>query len=189
MALGATLTAVDPCHAHSQSSFRTLSHSNSRRKPASTVERPISRHKGRNRPHRKRVEPRWTIRASGIGRAVQGPSGLHFAVAGRHAGRRYRHKAWMTTSIDVSVDGNHVLTTGALTSISGICQRTFTYEGYSHAALLKWGGRSFRSIPYTLEIDGSLVETSRVHVSNWWARYWPLAAGLAIGALAYVLQR
>jgi hypothetical protein len=99
-----------------------------------------------------------------------------------------RH-AWMTTSIDVTVDENHILTTGALTSSIGSCKHAFIYEGKSHDAVLKWGSRSFRSIPYTLEIDGSLVVTSRVHVSNWWARYWPLAAGLAIGALAYVLQR
>lgn len=99
-----------------------------------------------------------------------------------------RH-AWMTASIDVSVDGNHILTTGALTGITGSSKQTFIYEGKSYDAVLKWGSRSFRSIPYTLEIDGSLFETSRVHVSNWWARYWPLAAGLAIGALAYVLQR
>lgn len=99
-----------------------------------------------------------------------------------------RH-AWMTTSIEVTVDENHILTTGALTSSIGSSKQAFIYEGKSHDAVLKWGSRSFRSIPYTLEIDGSLVETSRVHVSNWWARYWPLAAGLAIGALAYVLQR
>lgn len=99
-----------------------------------------------------------------------------------------RH-AWMTAAIDVSVAGNHILTTGALTSIIGSSKQTFIYEGKSHDAVLKWGSRSFSSISYTLEIDGFIVETSRVHVSNWWARYWPLAAGLAIGALAYVLQR
>lgn len=99
-----------------------------------------------------------------------------------------RH-AWMTALVDVSVAGNRILTTGALTNISGSSKQTFAYEGKSHDAVLKWGSRSFRSIPYTLEIDGSLVETSRVHVANWWARYWPLGAGLAIGALAYVLQR
>jgi hypothetical protein len=97
-----------------------------------------------------------------------------------------RH-AWMTASIEVSVDGNHILTTGALTSITGSSKQTFIYEGKSHDAVLKWRGRSLRSIPYTLEIDGFLVESSRVHVSTWWARYWSLAAGLAIGALAYVL--
>jgi hypothetical protein len=99
-----------------------------------------------------------------------------------------RH-AWMTASIDLSIGGNHILTTGALTGKIGSSQHTFIYEGKSHDAVLKWGRRSFRSIPYDLEIDGSLVETSRVHVSNWWARYWSLAAGLAIGALAYALQR
>lgn len=105
------------------------------------------------------------------------------------AARALARHAWMTASIDVSVAGNHILTTGALTSITGSSKQTFIYEGKSHDAVLKWGSRSFRSIPYTLEIDGSIVETSRVHVSNWWARYWPLATGVAIGALAYVLQR
>lgn len=98
-----------------------------------------------------------------------------------------RH-AWMTASIDVSVAEIHILATGALTSIIGSYKQTFIYEGKSHDAVLKWGRRSFRSIPCTLEIDGSLVKTSRVHVSNWWARYWPLAAGLALGAVAHVLQ-
>jgi hypothetical protein len=95
----------------------------------------------------------------------------------------------MTTSIDLLIGGNHILTTGALTGMIGSSTQTFIYEGKSHDAVLKWGPRSFRSIPYDVEIDGALVETSRVHVSNWWARYWSLAAGLAIGALAYVLQR
>lgn len=99
-----------------------------------------------------------------------------------------RH-AWMTAAIDVSVDGNHILTADALTSMSGSSKRAFIYDGKSHDAVLKWGSRSFCSIPYTLEIDGSLVDTCRVRVSKWWARYWPLAAGLAIGAVAYVLQR
>ena len=99
-----------------------------------------------------------------------------------------RH-AWMTASIDVSINANRILTTGALTGITGSSKQTFIYEGKSHDAVLKWGRGSFRSIPYDLEIDGSLIETSRVHVFNWWARYWALAAGLAIGALAYVLQR
>jgi len=99
-----------------------------------------------------------------------------------------RH-AWMTASIDVSIDRNHILATGALKNIIGSSKQTFILEGKSHDAVLKWGRRSFRSIPYTLEIDGSLVETSRVHVHVWWARYWPLAAGLAIGALVRVLQR
>ncbi|MFZ1870449.1 MAG: hypothetical protein WAU49_18365 [Steroidobacteraceae bacterium] len=105
------------------------------------------------------------------------------------AARTLARHAWMTASIEVSVDGNHILTTGALKSVIGSSEQTFIYEGKSHDAVLKWGSRSFRSIAYTLEIDGSLVETSRVHVSNWWVRYWPLAAGLGLGALAYVLQR
>lgn len=99
-----------------------------------------------------------------------------------------RH-AWMTASIDVSLAGTRILTTDALTKTIGSYKKTFIYEGKSHDAVLKWGSRSFRSIPYTLEIDGSVVETSRARVSNWWARYWPLAVGLAIGAIAYVLQR
>lgn len=48
-----------------------------------------------------------------------------------------------------------ILTTGVLTSSIGSSKQAFTYEGKSHDAVLKWGGRSFRSIPYTLEIDGA----------------------------------
>lgn len=103
--------------------------------------------------------------------------------------RTLAHHAWMTSSIAVSVDATHILTTGALKTITGSYKQDFIYEGKSHDAVLQWARRSFRSIPYTLEIDGSLIETSRVYVSNWWARYWPLAAGLVIGAVAYVLQR
>ena len=101
-----------------------------------------------------------------------------------------RH-AWNRMSMDVSVNGTHILTTGALKTVSGSYKQTFVYEGQSHQAVLMWGRRSFRFIPYTLEIDRSFVETSRVYVFNWWGRYWPLAAfaaGLALGALVHWLQ-
>lgn len=101
--------------------------------------------------------------------------------------RTLSQHAWMVVSIDVSIDGEHILTTGAIKADSGSSKQGFTYGGRSHEAVLIWGKRSPRSVPYTLEIDGCAAEISRARISNWWTQYWVFAATFTVAALWFLL--
>jgi len=101
--------------------------------------------------------------------------------------RTLRRRAWMMTSIEVSIRGKEILTTAGINGAGGSLKQLFVYGGRSHDAVLIWRARSVRSIPYTLEIDGCTVEISRAQISHWWARYWPFAATIALAVIWHFL--
>lgn len=103
--------------------------------------------------------------------------------------RTLSEHAWAAALIEVSIDGNLILTTGKLKSGGGSSKKEFIYGGHSYEAVLMWGKPSRRSVPYTLEIDGCVAEISRVHITNRWARYWVFAATLALAALWHFLSK
>ena len=74
--------------------------------------------------------------------------------------RTLRKHAWMATSIEVSVGGHQILTTGELKSVEGLSTQEFLCGGESHQVVLTWDKRSLDSIPYTLEIDGCVAKTA-----------------------------
>jgi hypothetical protein len=75
---------------------------------------------------------------------------------------------WSTASIDVSLDGQRILSTGGQMKFTGSHSTTFTHSGSMHTAELSWGtsGLSF-SFPYQLRIDDVHVSASRVRIKNW----------------------
>jgi hypothetical protein len=88
--------------------------------------------------------------------------------------------AWTTASIDVLVAGESILSTSGVKKVTGGTSASFDYEGTSHRAVLNWGAGSLRSFPFKLEIDGLLIASSRVPVSNWWMAWWPLTTTTAV---------
>jgi hypothetical protein len=103
------------------------------------------------------------------------------------AGMRWRH-AWMAASIEVSLAGIPLFTTGELKGAGGTFRHAFTRGGQSHEAVLSWGKSVLCSVPYTLEVDGYLVETSRLRIAKCWARYWPFVAALVLAVSWHMLS-
>ena len=96
--------------------------------------------------------------------------------------------AWLTTSIDVSVDDHTVLRTGGVLKLVGVHSEAVTLAGAKRQLELSWGQFTRGAFPFSLAIDGVVVLESRVVPPYWWVAFWPYAAlAVAIGiALARV---
>ena len=94
---------------------------------------------------------------------------------------------WTTASLEVCVDGGPILRTEGTKGADRAQQAQFAYKGKTLDVSLKWGAKSLRSIPYTLEIGGLIAAASRAPIRNWWTTCWPFTATLAAAVLGYVL--
>ncbi len=73
---------------------------------------------------------------------------------------------WTTSSIDVFLDGQCILSTGGQLKLTGSYSSNFHYAGADHVAELSWGTSSWFGFPYQLKIDGAPVADSRVQIEN-----------------------
>ncbi len=109
----------------------------------------------------------------------RGPGSVWSGVAVRVTSRLVSRYAWTTVSIDVWIDGDRVLSSGGALQFTGKHIQSFHFGKATHEAKLTWGTSWLRSFPFKLEIDGALVDESRVVIENWWLGFWPLI--MAIG--------
>jgi len=81
-------------------------------------------------------------------------------------------RAWITTSIDVLLDGNPVLRSGGKLQFTGTCSETFRQGDGDHKVDLSWG-KSFwgSSYPFSARIDGVEVCSGRVRVAGWYVQW------------------
>jgi hypothetical protein len=88
--------------------------------------------------------------------------------------------AWMTATIDVTVDDIVVLRTGGVLKAVGRSAEAFEFRGSSHTAEINWGLGWGPSFPFDLKMDGTSIKKSRVPVENWYFAYWPFLAALGL---------
>jgi hypothetical protein len=89
--------------------------------------------------------------------------------------------AWLTTSIDVAVDGRVVLKTGGVRKVVGVHDETVEVDGVRRRLSLAWGAFSSGSFPFSLAIDDAVVLESRVSAPYWWVAYWPIVVCILLG--------
>jgi hypothetical protein len=81
--------------------------------------------------------------------------------------------AWMTASIDITIDERVVLRTGGVLKFKGDVPTTFELNGVLHSLKISWGKAKPKSFPIILSIDDREVMRGDVPISNWWLNYWP----------------
>jgi hypothetical protein len=91
--------------------------------------------------------------------------------------------AWLTTSIDVMVNGRTVLQTGGVMKAVGVHSETVDLAGSHRRVDLSWRPFENGSFPFSLAIDGTVVLESRVAPPFWWVSFWPYAALVLLGVV------
>jgi len=90
-------------------------------------------------------------------------------------------RAWITTSIDVLVDGNPVLKSGGKVQLTGTCSEIFRQQDGDHSVDLSWGNSFWgASFPVTLTIDGVEICSGRVRVRRWYLQWLLCTVALGI---------
>src|SRR5436190_1796611 len=63
-------------------------------------------------------------------------------------------RLWITTSIDVLLDGKRILRTGGKPQLTGTCSEVFVEGDDKHTVEVSWGSSVWgASFPFTLRID------------------------------------
>ena len=94
--------------------------------------------------------------------------------------------AFMTASIDISLEGTPILKTGGVLKFVGGHVAGFERNGRLHSVEASWGKAAPTYFPVKVAVDGQLVMEAPVRISNWWLVYWPWL--ILLGVLAWRLH-
>ena len=96
---------------------------------------------------------------------------------------RTARRAWITTSIDVLLDGNRILMTGGKFRFTGTCSELFRQADGEHKIELSWGSSFWGiSFPFTVRIDSVEICSGRVRAARWYLE-WLLYVVAALAVL------